>query len=148
MNKISELLKAHESWERHAYKDSRGFTTIGIGRNVDKRNGPGLRDSEIEHMLQNDIQEYFMELMQKLPFFKDLSFCRQDVLLDMRHNLGSKGFFDFRKMLSALSLQDYTSAAREILNSDAARAPERGLRKRYRILSAMMTSNRYPSYLP
>lgn len=147
MTKSIQLLKAHEGAERFVYQDTRGYWTIGVGRNVHEGKGPGLRDSEIDHMLENDIREYFRELSSALPFFLELSPCRQDVLMDMRHNLGSRGFLAFKRMLKALSFKDYSGAAKEILDSNAARGPEKGLKKRYRILAAMMSTDRYPSYI-
>ena len=55
MSKLIEMLKRHESVETHAYTDTVGKVTIGVGRNIDPDGGLGLSPREINFLLQNDI---------------------------------------------------------------------------------------------
>ncbi len=134
------LLLFHEGSRRHAYTDTLGYWTIGVGRNVDKRNGPGLRDSEIDLMLRNDLEAHMHQLIAAVPFFLHLSEVRQIILLDMCHQLGLSGLLQFRRMLDALSRNDYEAAAVSMRESKWRRqTPNRARR-----LAAMMTTNRFP----
>ena len=54
---LERQLRRDEGVVEHAYIDSEGWTTIGVGRLIDKRKGGRLRDDEIEYLLQNDITE-------------------------------------------------------------------------------------------
>ncbi len=144
IEKAKALLLFHEGKRRHAYLDTLGFTTIGVGRNIDQRSGPGLRDSEIDLMLRNDVEAHMHQLVAAVPFFLHLSEVRQVILLDMCHQLGLSGLLKFKRMLDALSRSDYEAAAVSMRESKWRRqTPNRARR-----LAAMMTTNRYPEDVP
>ena len=48
---LAQLLEAREGRVAHAYIDSEGYTTIGVGRLIDKRKGGRLTDREIDYLL-------------------------------------------------------------------------------------------------
>ena len=64
----------------------------------------------------NDLQRAEKE-EKKLPGFDNCSQVRQDVLIEMVFNLGLPRVLGFRKMLAALSNDDYSEAARQMLDS-------------------------------
>ena len=40
----------------HAYKDSRGYLTIGVGHLIDEELGGGLSEDEIDYLLANNLK--------------------------------------------------------------------------------------------
>jgi lysozyme len=139
--KTRELLIYNEGRSGYAYQDSRKVWTIGVGRNVDNRHpnaklrGPGLRDSEIDLMLDNDIEDYAGLLSHALPWFAELDEARQAVLVDMCHQLGFWGLLKFENMLSALAQNHFSDAAAELQNSLLHKqTPERTERNRQILL--------------
>lgn len=85
-----------------------GHPTIGVGRNLA---GKGLSMAETMYLLDNDIAECLGDLVNSFPWFERLDPVRQRVLLDMRFNLGPKGFRSFRRMLQAVGEGRYSEAA-------------------------------------
>ena len=105
--------------ERHvAYADSEGYWTIGIGRLIDsKLPGAGLRDNEVEQMLQNDLAECVSDLEKTFPWFNDLPALPKKALCNMRFNVGMPRLKKFEKMLNALETGQFEWAAEECLDS-------------------------------
>jgi lysozyme len=69
-------------------------------------------------------------------WFDRLNAVRQGVLLEVAYNLGLNGLLGFRRMIAALTRQDFVAAARELMDSNAARA----LPGRYSWLAARLQS--------
>lgn len=129
----------------YAYRDSRGFWTIGTGRLIDRRRGGGLSDAECDLLLDNDMAETLADVMLHLPWVAGLDDVRQRVILDMAFNLGCKradggigpksgapGLLGFAATLEAVRTGDYSRAARNMLASlwarqVGARAPDLAL---------------------
>ena len=118
---LARQLRRDEGVVEHAYIDSEGWTTIGVGRLIDKRKGGRLRDDEIEFLLQNDITEKTEELLRRLPWVADLDEARQGGLINMAFTLGVSGLLGFRKTLALIEAGDYTKASVEMLDSKWAR---------------------------
>ena len=118
---LARQLRRDEGVVEHAYIDSEGWTTIGVGRLIDKRKGGRLRDDEIEYLLQNDITEKPEELLRRAPWVARLDEARQGVLINMAFNLGVSGLLGFRKTLALIEAGDYTKASVEMLDSKWAR---------------------------
>lgn len=118
---LARQLRRDEGVVEHAYIDSEGWTTIGVGRLIDKRKGGRLRDDEIEYLLQNDITEKSDELIRHLPWVADLDEARKGVLINMAFNLGVNGLLGFRKTLALVKAGDYARASVEMLDSKWAR---------------------------
>jgi len=119
MSKLIEMLKRHEGVETHAYTDSVGKITIGVGRNIDANDGLGLSEEEIDFMLGNDIDRVEEELYAALPWLGDvgISEVRYDALINICFNLGLPRFLGFKKALAAMEAEDYNLAAIELLDS-------------------------------
>lgn len=138
--RTKKLILKHEGKEPFAYRDSKNILTIGVGRNIQKGSGPGLRESEIELMLENDLREAIIELQRFVPAFESLDDVRKAVLVDMRHNLGLAGLLGFKEMLKALAEKDYRTAASEMIRSVwAVQVKERAPR-----LARMMQHGQWP----
>lgn len=115
---MSETLKAmlvrHEGVRSKVYFDSVGVPTIGVGRNLQ---GKGLSDREIDDMLDNDITDCQHDLYSTYRWFHEINLVRRNAMIDMRFNLGSAGFANFKKMIAAMEVEDYYTAAHEMMNS-------------------------------
>ena len=116
LEKLKARLIADEGKVRHAYTDSEGWITIGVGRLVDQRRGGGLSDDEIDYLLMNDIRKA-EALARTYPWYESLDWPRQAVIVCMLFQLGLVGLNGFKKMREALERQDYATAAIEMLNS-------------------------------
>jgi len=115
---LKRQLTADEDKREHAYQDHLGFWTIGIGRLVDKRKpGSGLRDSEMEFMLNNDIEDRIDQLTRRLPWFQNLDDVRKGVLLNMSFQMGVDGLLGFKNTLAMIERGDYAEASDGMLNS-------------------------------
>jgi len=116
MQKLLEMLKRHEGVRSHVYLCSAGYETIGVGRNISK-SGMGLSDDEVDYLLENDIARVIKELSSEYPWFNSLDDVRKDAMIDISFNLGATRFRGFKRALAAMEVADYTTAAKEFLNS-------------------------------
>jgi lysozyme len=114
--KLLEMLKRHEGVKSHVYLCSAGYETIGVGRNISK-SGMGLSDDEVDYLLENDIVRVIKELSSEYPWFKDLDDVRKDAMIDISFNLGATRLRGFKRALAAMEVADYTTAAKEFLDS-------------------------------
>ncbi len=138
---IKDILRREEDKVATVYQDSLGYWTIGVGRLVDKRKGGGLRDKEIEYMLDNDVEEIETELLARYHWMARLSPVRLDAMILMRFQLGALGMSQFTGTLAALEAGDYGKAASGMLDSKWARqTPARVAR-----LAAQVRTDIYPT---
>lgn len=117
---LEKRIIAHEGSKQFAYKDTRGYTTIGIGRNIDERCGNGLTKAERLYLLRNDLNRCRKQL-SIYGFFYNLDEVRQEVLIEMCFNLGLDGLLHFSKMIAALVKKDYSEAVTEMHKSQWSR---------------------------
>lgn len=110
-------LRRDEGVIPHAYQDSLGYWTIGVGRLIDKRKGGRLTDEEIDYLLMNDIKECVEDLDKNLPWWRSLSDARRRVLVNMRFNLGMAGLLGFKNTLKFVETGQYKRAAENMLLS-------------------------------
>ena len=109
------LLVKHEGVNPKPYTDTKGKTTIGIGRNLTDN---GLTADEILFMFRSDLANAVTELYANFdPWFGNLDTVRQDVLINMAFNIGLPRLKTFKKMITALQQKDYSVAADEMRNS-------------------------------
>ena len=114
IKKIKDQLIQHEGLKLKPYQCPAGRLTIGVGRNLEDK---GITEKEAVMLLENDIQECLKDLKTIFNEFDLLPEQAQLVLVDMRFNLGYKGFRKFKKMIKAVRQQDFHSAAREMRDS-------------------------------
>lgn len=110
-------LRRDEGVVPFAYQDHLGYWTIGVGRLIDKKKGGRLRDSEIDFMLSNDIDDFKRQLIDALPWYGKLDGVRQRVLVNMAFNLGIAGLLGFKNTLAMIERGDYAGAAKGMLAS-------------------------------
>jgi lysozyme len=117
MSKLIEMLKRHEGVETHAYTDTVGKVTVGVGRNIDPDGGLGLSPREINFLLQNDIDRVEEELVDNVPWIIYIEGPRMDALVDICFNLGLPRFMKFKKALAAGAFGDWKLCADEFMDS-------------------------------
>ena len=110
-------LRRDEGVVDHAYQDSLGYGTMGVGRLIDKRKGGRLTDEEIDYLLMNDVKECVKDLDKHLPWWRSLSDARRRVLVNMRFNLGMAGLLGFKNTLRFIEQGDYKRASANMLVS-------------------------------
>jgi len=113
---IEAQLMKHEGEKLKPYRCSAGKLTIGIGRNLDDN---GISEEESMFLLDNDIiacsQDLSLLIFPKK--FDNFPENIQHVLIDMRFQLGRKGFRSFKKMIFAFQNFDYPGAIKEMKDS-------------------------------
>lgn len=119
MNLLSLIaeLRRDEGVIPHAYQDSLGYWTIGVGHLIDKRKGGKMPDVIIDMLLRYDIDEKIAELNEKLPWWGFLDEPSQRVIVNMAFNLGVEGLLKFKDFMDALKDGDRDRAASEMLSS-------------------------------
>lgn len=94
----------------HAYTDSEGFLTIGIGRLIDQRKGGGITAEESAYLLQNDIRRFMAELDQRMPWWRSQDTVRRRAILNMAFQMGV-GALVGTPTFNLIRSGDYTMAA-------------------------------------
>ena len=126
---LADQLRREEGTVPHAYQDSLGLWTIGVGRLIDERRGGGLSPDEVDYLLANDIKAKTHEVLTALPWVAKLSEPRQAVLIGMAFQMGTRGLLKFPRMLGSVEDGQYAEAAAEMLDSLwAKQTPERAAR--------------------
>lgn len=121
--KLAEMLEGEEGRVRHAYQDSLGYWTIGVGRLIDKRKGGGLSDDEIDYLLANDIKTKGAEVLAALPWVAQLNEPRQAVVIGMAFQMGlgnaeaGTGLLGFKQTLASMRDERFADAAHRMLQS-------------------------------
>ncbi len=120
MNYVDEaarMIKAHEGFSGTPYFDTLGNITIGYGRALDLN---PLTKDEANYLLRSELNHCVADLAG-LQWYSKLTSGRKAALVDMRYNLGQRGFLNFKNMIAAIKSGDYETAADEMLNSRWAR---------------------------
>lgn len=122
-------LKRDEGEKLHAYQDTLGFWTIGIGILIDQRKGGGLRPEESEFIFRNRLKLLDEELARVLPWLSKLDPARRGVPLNMAYQMGVTGLLGFKTTLALVSAGKYQEAAAQMLQSKwAKQTPARAQR--------------------
>lgn len=114
---LIHLIKRHEGFRSHAYRDSLGFWTIGYGRLIDARRGGGISGDEAGMLLAHDLVHAETAVKAIFPTYQQFSKARYQALVSMAFNLGQDGLGRFARMRRAIKDNDWTGAAREALDS-------------------------------
>lgn len=126
---IESQLREDEGEKLHAYKDSEGYLTIGIGVLIDERKGGGITREESSYLFHNRLNKKRAEIKAALPWFDTLDEVRQGVLLNMAFQMGTAGLLGFKQTLAHVKAGRWTAASVGMLDSKWARqTPERAER--------------------
>lgn len=131
---LIQQVQGHEGLRLEPYRDSVGALTIGYGTNIEH-----ISEEEADLLLGHRLNVAFVECSRTFPWFRTLDSVRQAALTNATYNLGLTRLLTFRRMIAALAAKDYDAAARELLDSEAARkAPGR-----YAELAGMVRSGEW-----
>lgn len=112
MDRLKKILIKHEGMVLYPYKDSKGKTTIGVGRNVTDRD-EWISETTALQMLEEDIEVCVFDLLNIFPNFKKYSEGQQIALISIRFQCGSRGFRGFKRMIKAIKAGDWEMAFKE-----------------------------------
>ncbi|RLE52076.1 MAG: lysozyme [Candidatus Methanomethylicota archaeon] len=119
---ITKELRKHveqsEGLRLKLYKCTSGRLTIGYGHNIDDN---GITLTIAKDMLEEDLQEAERSLFAAFPAYQMLSQPRIDALIDLTFNIGITKFKRFGYLHKALAMQDFETAAAELMDSKYAR---------------------------
>lgn len=119
-NIVDQLLR-DEGFCATPYKDTRGFTTVGIGHNLDAN--PLVNElypmaiDRAKELLGWDLQRITAKLYFYMPWVPKLPDVYKGVLQNMSFNMGANGLEQFHHMLGSIQIGDYAQAAVEGANS-------------------------------
>lgn len=136
---VRQLIELHEGRVPHAYEDSLGYLTIGIGHLIDQRKGGRLPDPIIDALFEHDLHEHANELFAHLSWARDLDPVRQAVLVDMYFNL-RRGLLGFKETLRHFEAGQWDAAASAMLDSKWARQ----VKDRAQRLAKMVRTGEWP----
>ncbi len=143
--RLAAAIEAEEGRKHNAYPDPLTGAepwTIGVGHTgPEVKPGTVWTDQQVDAALAADIAHVEAQLDQAVPWWRDLSPERQDVLVQMGFQLGVRGLLAFHRTLAAIRSGDYEGAASGLLASLWARqTPNRAHR-----LAELMRTGAYPS---
>lgn len=122
-------LRRDEGEVLHAYEDSLGYLTIGVGRLIDKRKGGGITREESAYLLSNDIDRVTREVDAALPWLSSHPDHVRRAVYNMAFQMGLNGLLGFHNTLAHISHGEYDKAANNALKSKWARqTPNRAKR--------------------
>jgi lysozyme len=127
---IAKHLENEEGRVEHAYQDSLGYLTIGVGRLIDRRRGGKLSNAEIDMLLSNDIRSH-MDPMADWPAWKAVKDdpVRSAALISMAFQLGVEGLSGFHNSLQLIADRQWQHAAANLMASRwAQQTPNRAKR--------------------
>lgn len=128
-------IKNHEGLSLVSYLDSEGIPTIGRGFNLFKdgareriesfklnydailRGEQQLTEAHADSLFDVDFQDAVEDAPLLVANFALHPDPVQEVIVEMRYQLGAVGFMKFKKTIAALEKLDYCEAAVEMLNS-------------------------------
>lgn len=135
---IYDQLRRDENDILHAYPDSLGYLTIGVGRLIDKRRGGGISEDESDYLLHNDVRRVTRELSDHLPWLHRLDDVRRAVFINMAFQMGVAGLLKFHNTLACAERDDWAGTSKGMLNSKWARqTPKRAARLSKQIITGV-----------
>lgn len=118
-----------EGYRQHAYPDTDGNITIGIGDNLTDRLGvktmeeaakiypEGISYEEAVKNMKDFINKLIPSIRINIPFFDTLDDVRQSIIVNMAYNMGISKLIGFRDMLMYLKARKFGIAANEMRDS-------------------------------
>ena len=132
---LRDMLKRNEGVRHRVYKDSLGIPTVGVGFNLMRPDARvrcqlhgidydallagkiTLTDAQVDAFLDEDVVACRKSLVALIPEVIQMPREAQNVLLDMRFQLGEGGLRAFKNTLRAFSTHDWKAAAAGLRSS-------------------------------
>lgn len=120
----------------HAYQDSLGYWTIGVGHLIDPRRGGGIPVAVSRELLALDVKRTIHNLSLALPWTAHLDEPRFAALVNMAFQMGVEGVLGFTKTLLHIKSGRWQEAHDAMLESRwAEQTPARAKRVAQQILT-------------
>ena len=128
---LDSQLMLDEGLRLQAYKDTRGFLTVGVGRNLDAnplspaelavvghdaRTLPITQDQAM-FLLHNDEMKSFTTLTNNLPWWPRMDDVRARVCVDLDFNMGWDKFQKFKQFFNFMATGDFDGAANDLMGT-------------------------------
>lgn len=137
-NTCIQRLALNEGIRLEPYYCPAGHLTIGIGRNLegnpltDEEKAyighpvkEGITSEQAYYLCRNDLKKVRADLDRELPWWRDLNYDRQYVMIDLCFNMGignsKKGLLSFNNTLQAIAQGYYIKASENLLKSKYAK---------------------------
>ena len=114
VSKLKDQLADEEGVKQFPYTDTVGKLTIGIGHNLTDN---GLSPEIIDQILENDIIDVVADLDANIKWWSNLDEVRSRVIASLCFNMGISKLLEFKRMLAALEMGNFSTAAFELQNS-------------------------------
>lgn len=116
---LKDQLIRDEGVRLKKYPDSRGFSTIGVGHNLDANPLPfdvslGITFAQATQILNQDIIRVCSKLFPALPWLYLIDPVRQGVFQNMAFNMGAGGVEEFHHDLADTQAGNYAQAAADM----------------------------------
>lgn len=128
LTKFKEQWKRHEGFRATPYKDTKGVVTVGYGHNLNIWPLPSnlypLSEEAASAIFEEDrkLTEVFIDgVVPGLLDIKVAEPVRYFALMNVGMNIGANKLAKFHKMLDAVAVKDWETAAKELLDSKYAR---------------------------
>lgn len=112
---LQDQLVRDEGCRLKLYVDTRGKTSIGIGRNL---TDDGISQAEAMLLLENDIEAATASLEKAFPWTMALDVVRLGALINMTFNMGIGGLAQFKNFLVAVQVGNWAEARNQMLDSE------------------------------
>ena len=117
-DRLTTSLRKHEGFRSTVYTCTAGKFTIGIGRCIDiSVSGSGITQAEAEYLLRQDINRFTAMTHGLIVTFDSIDDVRQETLVELCFNMGPANLGKFTRMLAAIDVKDWDTAAAELLDS-------------------------------
>lgn len=110
---LTEELTTDEGREPFPYTDTKGYLSIGIGRNL---TGRGLDAGEVDFLFANDVEQCCATMDKEIPWWRGLPASKQRCMINLCF-MGWGSFSGFVHFLSAMQGGDWEGAAAELRDS-------------------------------
>jgi lysozyme len=117
-NRLKQTLEKDEGYRQFPYRCTANKLTIAIGRNIEEK---GISYTEALFLLNNDIEEVAEDLKKIFKDFDRFPDHIQEVLANMRFQMGPRGFRSFNNMINAVNAWDFSRMQIEMMDSKWAR---------------------------
>jgi lysozyme len=119
---LEERIIKDEGFRDEAYLDTVGVWTIGYGQTRWEDDTPIFPDDTISetaarHWLRGELWKCATDCQHDYYSFENHDHVRQEVLVNMRYNLGRTGLAKFVRMNAAVEKYDYMQWAEEMEDS-------------------------------
>jgi lysozyme len=144
-DRVFRQIADDENFVKKPYQDRKGIsvgygtslTAHGVGQQeIDRMRKEGISREDAENLAREDIRRVNSEIQEKMPWTQNLDAARQEALVNMGYNMGTRGLMGFKKFLGDLQAGNYEEASKEMMRSDWAKQ----VGNRARRLSAQIRS--------